>query len=231
MSRKRSKWSQAKGRETSFSGQFAGRLIEMLELPAYRVLSLAAHRMLDRLDVELGHHGGTENGNLIVTYRQFEAYGIHKDSVGPAQRELEALGFIEITERGCAGNAGFGKPNKFRLTFHPAEGAPSDGSHEWRRFKTIEDAERAKEEARETPPQNSANRGGRRVRKQKPTPGFQQNSPPETLGGPPPETMGEKPGNPSKCPIPETMGTIYISPLPSTAAPATHRRSRRRSQA
>ena len=105
--------------------------------------------MLDRLDVELGHHGGTENGNLIVTYRQFEAYGIHKDSVGPARRELEALGFIEITERGCAGNAGFGKPNKFRLTFHPAEGAPSDGSHEWRRFKTIEDAERAKEEARE----------------------------------------------------------------------------------
>ena len=97
----------------------------MLELPAYRVLSLAAHRMLDRLDVELGHHGGTENGNLIVTYRQFEAYGIHKDSVGPAQRELEALGFIEITERGCAGNAGFGKPNEFRLTFHPAEGAPS----------------------------------------------------------------------------------------------------------
>ena len=105
--RRRSKWSQAKGRETSFSGQFAGRLIEMLESPAYRVLSRAAHQVLDKLDIEFGHHGGTENGNLIVTYRQFEAYGIHKDSVGPAIRELEALGFIEITERGCAGNAGF----------------------------------------------------------------------------------------------------------------------------
>jgi hypothetical protein len=196
--RKRSKWSQAMGRDTSYSGQFSGRLIELQESPAYRVLSLAAHRVLDRLEIELGHHGGKENSNLIVTYRQFEDYGIHKDSVGPAIREAAALGFIEITEHGCAGNAGFSKANRFRLTYRPAVGAPSDGSHEWRRFKAIEDAERAKEEARETPSGNTIKRGGKRVQKQKPSPGFRQTPPPETMGVPPPETMGGKLRNTSK---------------------------------
>jgi len=50
---KPSVWS--KEARNSYSGQFAGRLIEMLESPAYRALSLAAHRVLSRIEVELGH--------------------------------------------------------------------------------------------------------------------------------------------------------------------------------
>jgi hypothetical protein len=36
-------------------GQFSARLIEMLESPAFRVLSPSGHRTLARLEIELGH--------------------------------------------------------------------------------------------------------------------------------------------------------------------------------
>jgi hypothetical protein len=40
MSRRRSKWAEGKrGRAASYSGQFVGRLCEMLESPAFRVLT------------------------------------------------------------------------------------------------------------------------------------------------------------------------------------------------
>ena len=128
---KGSKWSKS-NHTGRFSGPFAGKLIELYESPAYRVLSLAALRVLARLEIELIHHGGHENGSLTVTFRQFEDYGVHRDSVAAGIRELEALGFIEITDRGCAGNADVRKASKYRLTFRPAVGAPEDGSHKWR---------------------------------------------------------------------------------------------------
>ena len=77
-------------------GQFAPRLIDMLESPANRVLSLAARRLLDRIDIELAHHGGLENGRLPVTYAQFTEYGIDRLGISPAIRETEALGFVSI---------------------------------------------------------------------------------------------------------------------------------------
>jgi hypothetical protein len=54
-------------RHNKIAGQFAPRLIEMLESPAYRVLSGPAHRILSRLEIEHGHHGGHENGRLPVS--------------------------------------------------------------------------------------------------------------------------------------------------------------------
>jgi hypothetical protein len=120
-------------RRSQISGQFAARLIEMLESPAYRVLSLSAHRVLDRIEIEMAHHGGTENGKLPVTYDDFEAYGIERHAIAPAIRELVALGFIEITEKGRAGNAEHRTPNLYRLTYRPAKGIFADGTHEWRK--------------------------------------------------------------------------------------------------
>ena len=54
-----------------------------------------------------------------------------------------ALGFLEITEHGRAGNAEWRRPNYFRLTYQPAKGLPGHGTNEWRRFQTIEDARAA----------------------------------------------------------------------------------------
>jgi hypothetical protein len=119
-------------------GQFAWRLIEMLESPAYRVLSHSAHRVLARIEIELAHHGGGDNGKLPVTFDDFEHYGIHRHAIAPAVRELEALKFIEITERGRAGNAEYRQPHKYRLTYrHVGRANPTD---EWRQIKTIEQA-------------------------------------------------------------------------------------------
>jgi hypothetical protein len=143
----------SRNRAKSIPGQFAARLIEMLEAPAYRVLSLSARRVLDRVEIELGHHGGKaeENGRLPVTYEDFENYGIDRGSIAPAIREAVALGFLEVTEHGRAGNAEWRKPNKFRLTFRPTKGARDYGTNEWRRFRTVEEAQAAARSAREMP--------------------------------------------------------------------------------
>lgn len=141
----------AKGRTTgrrnrnSINEQFAARTISMLESPAFCVLSRAAHLCLARIEIEFARHGGSDNGRLPVRYADFEAYGVHKDSIAPALVELEALGFIEITERGRAGNAEWRKPNLFRLTFRSTDYA--EPTNEWRKISSAEDAKAAKRQA------------------------------------------------------------------------------------
>ena len=131
-------------RRTSIDGQFATRLITMLELPPFRELSLSARRVLDRLEIELAHHGGMDNGRLPVTFDDFHRYGIDRHAIAPAIRELVALGFVEVTEHGRAGNAEWRTPNRFRLTYKPTKS--EDATHEWKHIST---AERARAKARE----------------------------------------------------------------------------------
>src|SRR5215831_10216699 len=97
-------------------GQFSGRLVEMLESPAYRVMSLSAHRIISRIEIEHANHGGLENGNLPVTKQDFMDYGMDHDAVAPAIREAEALGFIRM-KRGRGGNADHRQPHRFFLTY------------------------------------------------------------------------------------------------------------------
>jgi hypothetical protein len=124
---------------TKIAGQFAPRLIEMLESYPYRVLSGPAHRILARLEIEHGHHGGCENGNLPVTFQNFVDYGMDRHSIAPAIRECVALGFVEITKHGSAGNREFRAPNLFRLTYVPTkEAAPTN---DWRKIETMEGAQ------------------------------------------------------------------------------------------
>ena len=54
-------------RKNRISGQWSPRPIEMLESPAYRTLSLSAHRVISRIEIELARHGGHDNGRLPVT--------------------------------------------------------------------------------------------------------------------------------------------------------------------
>ena len=133
----------------SINGAFAWRLVEMLESPAYRVLSLSAHRVMARLEIELAHHGGKpeENGRLPCTYEHFAEFGIHRDAIAPAIRELIALGFVEITRQGCAGNAGFRQPTLYRLTYRHC-GAHKETTDEWKRIGTMQEAQEIGERAR-----------------------------------------------------------------------------------
>jgi hypothetical protein len=123
----------------SIPGQFSWRLIEMLESPAFRALSLSARKVLDRLEIELHHHGGNDNGKLATTYQHFAEYGMDRHAIGPAIRECVALGFVEITQQGRGGNAEFRVASRYRLTYrHLDKAAPTD---EWQRIETLERAE------------------------------------------------------------------------------------------
>jgi hypothetical protein len=62
-------------RRNQIAGQFVSRPRQLVESPAMRVLSLAAHQALMRIEVEHMSHGGVENGKLPVTYRQLEEWG------------------------------------------------------------------------------------------------------------------------------------------------------------
>lgn len=112
----------------------------MLRSPAYCALSLSGRRILDRLEIELADHGGTDNGKLPVTYDDFQRYGLHRQAIHPGIKETVALGFVEITEMGVAGSAEYRKPNLFRLTYRHSEGRAGDGSHEWMKIATDHEA-------------------------------------------------------------------------------------------
>jgi hypothetical protein len=144
--------------------QFASRTIEMLESSAYGVLSLSARRILDRLEIELAHHGGKDNGKLPVTYDQFQEFGIDRQAIGPALRELQALGFIEITEPGRPGSAERRTPNLFRITYRPSKGMKTYGSNEWRRIQTAEQAKLTAKGAREATGENPKFQSGKTPR-------------------------------------------------------------------
>src|SRR5665213_204875 len=98
--------------------QFVMHTIEMLESAAYRALSVSGHRILARIEIEHGHHGGKENGKLPVRFDDFEEYGISPKCVAPALREVQALGFDNVTRRGRPSKSDFKRhPNYFSLTY------------------------------------------------------------------------------------------------------------------
>jgi len=111
----------------------------MLESPAYRVLSLAARRVLDRLAIELAAHGGNDHDKLPVTFNQFRDYGIDRGAIAPATRELIALGFIEVTVQGRASAGSCRWPNAFSLPWVNCKSNPYP-TCPWRRITTMEDA-------------------------------------------------------------------------------------------
>jgi hypothetical protein len=136
-------------RQNPITGQWSARPIEMQRSYAWRVLSRAAHQCLSRIEIELADHGGNDIDELPVTFDDFEEYGVHRTAICPAVEELEALGFIDITQRGVAARAADNRrPNKFRLLTRPWEkkGPPP----RWNRFKTWEDAQATADEARRT---------------------------------------------------------------------------------
>ena len=88
-----------------------------------------------------------ENGKLPCTYEHFVEFGLQRHAIAPAIRELVALGFVEITQQGCAGNAGYRQPTLYRLTYRHW-GSHKETTDEWRRIKTMEEAETIARRAR-----------------------------------------------------------------------------------
>lgn len=187
-------------RRSKISGQWSPRPIEMLESPAWRALSLSGHRIVDRIAIELAHHGGNDNGRLPVTFEDFIAYGVHHDAVAPAIREAEALGFIRVTERGRGGNAEYKQPNLFFLTFANSRSGlvPTD---DWRKIKTFKEAKQIAKAARENKSACAVEFAERRAQK-----------------------IENRPRRPGVVPHPETGGEIGKSPHPETGSTGSPRK-------
>jgi len=137
--------------KASITGQFVAHRIEMIESPAWRTLSLSGRRVVDRIEIEHGHHGGNDNDRLPVTFEDFEDFGISHKSVAPAIREVVALGIAKITERGRPSESDFGRhPNKFGLTYLPVRRGTRwhEPTDEWKEIKPLEEAEKIAKEAR-----------------------------------------------------------------------------------
>jgi hypothetical protein len=149
-------------RRNRIAGQFTALLTDMLESPSWRVLSLSGRRVLDRVAIELRHHGGLEGDGLCVTYDDFEDYGIDRHAIAPAIREVVALGFLRITREGRAGNSEFRRSTLYKLTYvNTLDGEPT---HDWRRITSLKQAEAKVREARAAEPRKTKRQWG------KPTP-------------------------------------------------------------
>jgi hypothetical protein len=173
--------------------------------------------VLSRIEVELCHHGGNDNGDLIVTYEQFIEYGIGRDQIGPAIRECVELGFLRVTQLGVAGNANEKQPNKFRLTYRGSSGEHAvmgDGSHEWRQIATMPEAKAIAKAARDATPLRAW-----RQKRQPNTQAYWRPKNRKPVGKTRPIPVGEMPTDDVTFPVGETRSgpvgemptTIYIS--------------------
>jgi hypothetical protein len=172
----------------------------MVDSVAYWALKPIEARILAVIEIEHMRHGGVENGRLIVTRRQFEKRGIHKDAIAPGLRALEALGFIEIMERGVAGVGDHVQAHRFRLTY--VQPNPTD---EWRKFYDANMARAAAETARQSTNIRARRLGLRGAQKQIAGPENGTGKVPKT--GPATQTV-----EPKTLSIgPENGTTIYIS--------------------
>lgn len=104
--------------------------LEIMESDAYRSLSINARRVLDRLILEHFHHNRIENGKLRVSARQFQDWGVTKDCLASAIRELEQKRLL-TTKLGEA--KGVLMPSHiYRLTFYATADNPP--TNEWRNW-------------------------------------------------------------------------------------------------
>jgi hypothetical protein len=160
----RNRSGQGGGRSKAYMREAVSlRPIAMQESPAYRVMSLSAHRVLDRLEIELAKHGfkPEENGLLPCTYEDFVEYGISRNEIAPAIRELGALGIARVTRMGSAGNEAHRQPTLFLLTYRAA-GSDKVNENGWSRIKTIEEAEKIAKAAGSAKADQRASEFGRR---------------------------------------------------------------------
>jgi len=91
--------SRSRSRPNTIQGQFRYHTIDLVGSPVWRALSLSERRILDRIDLELASHGGRDNGDLIITRRDFAAFGVSPKAQLRGIAGLVALGADEQWRR------------------------------------------------------------------------------------------------------------------------------------
>ena len=132
--------------ESAIGDQFVAHTLERMKSPAWRHLPDKARRLLDRIEFEHLQHGGAENGKLVVTYTNFQKWGIgRRNDITLSIRQCVGLGFLEVTEQGGRSISDRRWPSRYRLTYvlstEGSDGPPP--THEWRHIRTDADAIKA----------------------------------------------------------------------------------------
>jgi hypothetical protein len=107
---------------------FVPHRLEMLVSPAWQAAPFPLYRMLMRLEVEHLRHGGYENGNLFVSFAQFQQCGVSRRQIKALLDLGCALKLIEVVQDAEMSRWDIRPPNAYRLTYLPAKGkkAPTD---------------------------------------------------------------------------------------------------------
>ena len=115
---------------------------EMMESPAWSALTAPAKRVIERILIEHMHHAGTENGELIVTFDDFQAFGVSRRAIKSAIQVAVRLGFIDVTFRGVRSHGAARRPSKYSITWLPRNDA-TPPTNRWKSILTEEQAEAA----------------------------------------------------------------------------------------
>ena len=104
---------------------------DFLESDAWRTAPINTRRVVERIMLEHMAHAGTMNGRLIVTYNDFEKFGIRRHALANAIADAKARGLIIVTQPGRR-SAGTGRwPARYALGWLPGH----DGSAAPNRWK------------------------------------------------------------------------------------------------
>ena len=118
-------------RKRSWLTSWVPHRLELLVSPSWDLAPVPLRRMLDRLEIEHLRHGGMNNGELFVSFRQFQDAGISRRKIASTVALGADLGLLERI-RPDDHKGDLRAPNAYRLTYVPAKGkaAPSD---EWKK--------------------------------------------------------------------------------------------------
>jgi hypothetical protein len=89
---------------------------------------------LDRIDIELASHGGRHNGDLIITRRDFAAFGVSPKAQLRGIAGLVALGLISWKPGHASPDPAHGRAARFGILYRATRDGTAD--EQWRRFKT-----------------------------------------------------------------------------------------------
>jgi hypothetical protein len=142
--------------KTNIDAQFLRLPLAVLNSAALRILNIREVRVLRRLEIEHVEKRGKRNGELIVTFTDFEAYGVDRPQIFPSLRVLQALGLIEQTHQGRGGNREFRSPHLWRITYlETLEGSKrKPATHDWLKITTLSQAKAIAEQHRKPEPRH-----------------------------------------------------------------------------
>ena len=107
---------------------------ELIISDAWRSAPINTLRVVCQILLEQSAHAGRENGNLIVTWDDFVAYGINRKFVDKSIRDAVARGLIYRTQKGGMCSGGLRRPSRYGLGWLPNHVA-APAPNRWKAYR------------------------------------------------------------------------------------------------